>query len=253
MDQIHIRKILERVQAKEISIAEALEKLKHLPYKDLNFAKIDHHRSLRKGFPEVVYCKGKTPAQVTAAIQELAAHHSRVLATKVNVETARAVQARFPAAQYYPEAQILVICETKPFPRWGRITIITAGTADIPVAEEAALTAELLENEVERIYDVGVAGIHRLFPYLPNLAETKVLVVIAGMDGVLPSLIAGLVDKPVIAVPSSTGYGANFQGLVPLLTMLNSCAPGIGVVNINNGFGAAVLAHLITRIEGKQE
>ncbi len=251
MGQEYLRALLEKVRKGQTTVSEALSELKHLPYQDLGFAKIDHHRTLRRGFPEVVYCRGKTPAQAAAAIQELAARHPRVLATRVKPKTARFVQEQIPGARYYPEARILVICQNALSPRWGKIGVITAGTADLPVAEEAVLTAELLENEVERIYDVGVSGIHRLFPHLDDLSGTKVLIVIAGMDGVLPSVVAGLVDKPVIAVPTSTGYGANFKGLAPLLTMLNSCAPGVGVVNIDNGFGAAVLAHLITRSGGK--
>ncbi len=247
MDQEYLTALLEKVRTGQVSVAEALDELKNLPYRDLGFAKIDHHRALRRGFPEVVYCQGKTPAQAAAAVQELAAHHQRILATRVKPKTARLIQAQIPEARYYPEARLLVVSRTEPSPRWGKIGVITAGTADLPVAEEAALTAELLENEVERVYDVGAAGLHRLFPRLSDLAGAKVLIVIAGMDGVLPSVVAGLVDKPVIAVPTSTGYGANFRGLAPLLTMLNSCAPGVGVVNIDNGFGAAVLAHLITR------
>ncbi|HAA89694.1 MAG TPA: nickel pincer cofactor biosynthesis protein LarB [Peptococcaceae bacterium] len=245
-----VRKLLESVRTGAITVTEAMHKLKHLPYQDLGFAKIDHHRTLRLGFPEVVYCKGKTPEQVLQIIEELRKHNHRILATKVNKKTAKAVIAQIPSAHYHPEAKLLVIGEIPEKPIWGKITVVTAGTADLPVAEEAALTAKILENEVERIYDIGVAGLHRLFSFLPNLSSALAIIVVAGMDGALPSIVAGLVDRPVIAVPTSTGYGANFQGLAPLLTMLNSCAPGVSVVNIDNGFGAAFYAHLITRSGG---
>jgi hypothetical protein len=239
--------LLQRVRSGETGISEAVDELKYLPFRDIGSAKIDHHRHLRNGVPEVVYCAGKSPAQAFAAFRELAVHSDRVLATRVPPRTALMIQEAFPNACYSREARLLYLSTAEIRPRWGEIVILTGGTADIPVAEEAALTAELLENRVLRLYDVGVAGIHRLLEHLPSLGKAQVVIAIAGMDGVLPSVVAGLVDKPVIAVPTSTGYGANFQGLAPLLTMLNSCSPGIGVVNIDNGFGAAVLAHLITR------
>lgn len=247
MDQEMLLELLKQVKSGELTVEAAVEQLKHLPYQDIGFAKIDHHRSLRRGFPEVVFCLGKTPQQAASAFRELAAHHSRVLATRVSPTTARSILSQVPEASYCKEGRLVYLSRTPLEPRWGKVTVITAGTADIPVAEEAAVTLELLENQVERLYDVGVSGIHRLFPHLEKLESSRVLIVIAGMDGALPSVIAGLVDRPVLAVPTSTGYGANFRGLAPLLTMLNSCASGVGVVNIDNGFGAAVLAHLITR------
>lgn len=245
-----IKKLLTQVQSGATSIEEAIGKLKHLPYQDLGYARIDHHRSLRLGFPEVVYGKGKTAGQIIGIINELRKHNPRVIATKVSPEISYKLAEHFPQAVYHEEAKIFFIGEKPQQPYERKITIITAGTADIPVAEEAALTAEILGNSVERLYDLGIAGIQRLLATLPKLEEALVLIVIAGMDGVLPSVVAGMVPKPVIAVPTSTGYGANFQGLAPLLTMLNSCAPGIGVVNIDNGFGAAILAHLITKCGG---
>jgi NCAIR mutase (PurE)-related protein len=248
-----IRKLLEGVRTGKTSVNEALNQLKHLPYQDLGFAKIDHHRTLRLGFPEVVYCKGKTPEQALQIIEELCKHNSRVLATKVSKKTAKTIITKIPTAYYHPEAQLLVVGEIPEKPIWGKVAVVTAGTADLPVAEEAALTAQFLANEVERIYDIGVAGLHRLFSFLPSLTSALAIIVVAGMDGALPSIVAGLVARPVIAVPTSTGYGANFQGLAPLLTMLNSCAPGVSVVNIDNGFGAAFFAHLITRSGGRKD
>ena len=252
MEKEQLIRLLEQVRTGETSIAEAVAELKHLPYQDIGSAKIDHHRQLRSGVPEVVYCAGKTPDQALAAFRELAAHSHRVLATRVARRTARLIREEFPDAAYSQEARLLSLKPDEIRPRWGTIAVLTGGTADIPVAEEATLTAEFLENRVLRLYDVGVAGIHRLLERLPELEEVRAVIAIAGMDGVLPSVVAGLTDKPVVAVPTSTGYGANFQGLAPLLTMLNSCAPGIGVVNIDNGFGAAVLAHLITRSGGEE-
>lgn len=253
LDTEQLIRLLEQVRTGETSVAGAVSELRHLPYRDIGSAKIDHHRQLRNGVPEVVYCAGKTGAQAAAAFRELASHSTRVLATRVPPRTARLIQEEFPGARYSREARLLCLSTREIRPLWGLIAILTGGTSDIPVAEEAALTAELLENRVQRLYDVGVAGIHRLLEHLPQLEEARAVIAIAGMDGALPSVVAGLVDKPVIAVPTSTGYGASFQGLAPLLTMLNSCAPGIGVVNINNGFGAAVLAHLITRTAGIQK
>lgn len=253
MDREQLIRLLEQVRDGRLSVTEAVTELKYLPYRDIGSAKIDHHRQLRNGVPEVVYCAGKTPDQAAAAFRELAAHSQRVLATRVPPRTARLILEEFPATRHSREARLLYLSTTEIRPRWGQVAVVTGGTSDIPVAEEAALTAELLENRVLRVYDVGVAGIHRLLGHLPELGESSVVIAIAGMDGVLPSVVAGLIDKPVVAVPTSTGYGANFQGLAPLLTMLNSCAPGIGVVNIDNGFGAAVLAHLITRNGGGAE
>lgn len=247
MDRSSLKKLLTDVRDGRTSVEEAFAKIRHLPYEDIGASKIDHHRTLRRGFPEVIYCQGKTPEQALAAFRELAGHNGRVLATRVSPETASLIKTELPEAQYRPEARILFLSRTEIKPRWGRIAVLSAGTSDLPVAEEAALTAELLENEVSRIYDVGVAGIHRLFSHLEELERARVLIVVAGMEGALPGVVAGLTDRPVIAVPTSTGYGASFGGLSALLTMLNTCSPGVGVVNIDNGFGAAVLAHLITR------
>jgi NCAIR mutase (PurE)-related protein len=239
--------LLQDVQEGKVSVEQATKTLKHLPYADIGSAKIDHHRDLRRGFSEVIFCQGKTPQQALASFQELAEHSSRVLATRISPDAAALIRSQFPEACYRQDAKILYLNPRAAKPCWGRVAVLTAGTSDLPVAEEAALTAELLGNEIIRIYDVGVAGLHRLFPHLEELDRCQVLVVIAGMEGALPGVVAGLTDKPVIAVPTSTGYGAGFGGLAALLTMLNSCAPGIGVVNIDNGFGAAVLAHLITK------
>ena len=219
-----------------------------LSYEDLGFAKIDHHRKQRKGFPEVVYCEGKTPEQVAKIAQRIARQKHDVLATRADRKAFQAVKKILKNAKYHELARIIIVKKTNDRRlATGDICIITAGTADIPVAEEAAVTAEFLGNKVERIYDVGVAGIHRLIRNLPTIKKAKVVIVVAGMEGALPSVVGGLIDKPIIAVPTSVGYGASFKGLSALLTMMNSCAPGIGVVNIDNGFGAAVLAHYILK------
>ncbi|MGI6308632.1 MAG: nickel pincer cofactor biosynthesis protein LarB [Dethiobacteria bacterium] len=229
------------------NLEEVLRKLKILPFEDLKFAKIDHHRVLRKGFPEVIFCQGKTVEQVVKIFQSLAKCHHNVLATRACCEIFGVLQPIYPQVKYYAEARMvsLITGEIKRTTR--QILVISAGTADIPVAEEAAVTAEILGHNVERIYDVGVAGIHRLFAHLEKLQAATVIIVVAGMEGALPSVVGGLVDVPVIAVPTSIGYGANFGGLSALLAMLNSCASGIGVVNIDNGFGAATLADAIVQ------
>ena len=218
-------------------------------YEDIGFAKVDHHRFIRKGYPEVIYCQGKTPSQIAEIAKRIAANKHAVLATRADKKAYQAVKKVMKNAKYYETAKIITI---KKEPRLSvsgshTIAIITAGTADIPVAEEAAVTAEFLGNKVERFYDVGVAGIHRLLKNLDKINRSKVIIVIAGMEGALASVVGGLVDKPVIAVPTSVGYGASFKGLSALLTMLNSCAPGVAVVNIDNGFGAAVMAHTILK------
>jgi len=225
--------------------------IKNLSYEDLGFAKVDHQRHLRKGFPEVIYCEGKTPLQVAKIAQRIAKNGHDVLATRADRKAFQAVKKVLKSAKYYELARI-VIAQRKPSRSdrdlvAGSIALITAGTADLPVAEEAAVTAEFLGIKVERIYDVGVAGIHRLFKNMAIIQKSKVILVVAGMEGALPSVVGGLVDKPVIAVPTSIGYGASFKGLSALLTMMNSCAPGVAVVNIDNGFGAAVMAHYILR------
>lgn len=227
------------------NIAEVLQRLKNLPFEDLEFAKIDHHRVLRKGFPEVVFCRGKTVEQVVKIFQGLTKGHPNILATRAGRDVFNALQPLDPRVKYHAEARLVSLITSKVEKMAPLILIVTAGTADIPVAEEAAVTAEILGHNVERIYDVGVAGIHRLFAYYEKIQTANVIIVVAGMEGALPSVVGGLVEVPVIAVPTSIGYGANFGGLSALLAMLNSCAGGIGVVNIDNGFGAAALAHAI--------
>lgn len=247
MDKRKIQELLQDVRNGKISVEAAEKTLKYLPYADIGTAKIDHHRNLRRGMPEVIFCQGKTPEQSLAAFMELAAHSDFVLATRVSEETASLIKSYFPNVYFCRKAKILFLRKGEIRQRAGRIAVLTAGTSDLPVAEEAALTAELLGSEVVKIYDVGVAGVHRLFPHLEIIDNCQVIIAVAGMEGALPGVVAGLTDKPVIAVPTSTGYGANFGGLSSLLTMLNSCSPGVGVVNIDNGFGAAVLAYLITK------
>jgi NCAIR mutase (PurE)-related protein len=219
-------------------------------YEDLGFAKVDHHRHRRKGFPEVIYCAGKTPQQVAGIAKKIWLHGHDVLATRADRQAFIAVRKAIKSAQYHETARI--ITATRKSTRDSRhvtrdIAIVTAGTADLPVAEEAAVTAEFLGLKVERLFDVGVAGIHRLINNLDKLKKARVIIVVAGMEGALPSVLGGLVDKPLIAVPTSVGYGASFRGLSALLTMLNSCSPGIAVVNIDNGFGAAVMAYYIVK------
>ncbi|MDD5382986.1 MAG: nickel pincer cofactor biosynthesis protein LarB [Candidatus Margulisbacteria bacterium] len=217
-------------------------------YEDLGFAKVDHHRMVRKGFPEVIYCAGKTPSQVTKIAASIAGKGHDVLATRADRKAYLAVRKVLKKAKYHETARVITVQkEPRRLVSGSYVAIITAGTADLPVAEEAAVTAEFLGLKVTRLLDVGVAGIHRLINNMDKIKKAKVLIVVAGMEGALPSVIGGLVDKPIIAVPTSVGYGASFKGLSALLTMMNSCAPGIGVVNIDNGFGAAVLAHYILK------
>jgi len=219
-------------------------------YEDLGFAKIDHHRIKRKGFPEVIYCQGKTPEQIAHIASRIARQGHNVLATRADEKAYEAIKNILPKARFYKEARIVTMkIESRKSRVESRnvVAIVTAGTADIPVAEEAAVTAEFLGLKVKRIFDVGVAGIHRLMKNIGILKRSKVIIAVAGMEGALPSVIGGLVDSPVIAVPTSVGYGANFKGLSALLTMMNSCAPGVAVVNIDNGFGAAVMANAIVR------
>ncbi|MDP2663811.1 MAG: nickel pincer cofactor biosynthesis protein LarB [Dehalococcoidia bacterium] len=247
MDQRQLRELLLGVQQGQISVEESLQRLKILPYEEMGFAKIDHHRALRRGFPEVVFGQGKSIPQIVAITQKLAAQSGRVLVTRAGEDCFSAVHKELPAALYNPLARAITIRQGEEVePRPG-VTVICAGTADIPVAEEASVTAELMDNQVERAYDVGVAGIHRLFDCLPLLQGARVVVAVAGMEGALPSVVGGLVAAPVIAVPTSVGYGASFGGLAALLAMLSSCAPGVAVVNIDNGFGAGYLAGMINR------
>ena len=245
---MNIKKLLKQIKNKKISVEEAYSKLKNLPYEDLGFAKIDHHRSLRKGFPEMIYCQGKTPEQISEIALRISQNKHDVLATRADQKAYQAIKKVLKKAKYHETAKIVAVQkEPRRLLSGSLISIITAGTADLPVAEEAAVTAQFLGNKVERFYDVGVAGIHRLLKNMKKIQKAKVMIVVAGMEGALPSVIGGLVDKPVIAVPTSVGYGSSFKGLAALLTMLNSCAPGVSVVNIDNGFGAAVMAHTILR------
>jgi len=251
MDE-RLRKLLEDVRGERMSIEEALSMLRDLPYQDLSYAVLDHHRALRKGFPEVVFCQGKSPQQVVELISELSRRSDRVMATRADEESFQAVREALPEARYYSQARIVVVDKEKekaapPSEDEGYILVVSAGTSDIPVAEEAAVTAEVLGSRVERLYDVGVAGLHRLLDRRDKLFAAKVIITVAGMEGALASVVGGLVACPVIAVPTSVGYGASFEGLAPLLTMLNCCAPGVAVVNVDNGFGAGYFAHNIMR------
>jgi len=241
----NIREILEAVRNGEQDVDSAFEQLKELPFSDLGYAKIDNHRQLRTGYPEVIFCAGKTVEQSEGIIQLMYQRGSNILATRVQEELWQRIKVLYPEAQYNQAARTIAIRRNSVSNKSSYISVVTAGTADIPVAEEAAVTAELFGNKVERIYDVGVAGIHRLYSRIDLIRNGRVIIAVAGMEGALPSVIGGLVDKPVIAVPTSIGYGANFNGLSALLTMLNSCASGISVVNIDNGFGAGYLASLI--------
>ncbi|MFQ5481605.1 MAG: nickel pincer cofactor biosynthesis protein LarB [Nitrospinaceae bacterium] len=250
MNVQHLERLLKDLHAGQTTPQEVLEQLRHLPYQNLNFARVDHHRPLRTGLPEVIFCQGKTPAQILGIIRELDAKGHDILATRMEAAVHGGLRDSLPAeAEYHPAARILVLQKTKPQGH-GCVMVVTAGTADIPVAEEAAITAATLGNNVERIFDVGVAGLHRILDQLENLRRARVIIAVAGMDGVLASVMGGLVDRPVIGVPTSVGYGAAFGGVAPLLTMLNSCAAGVGVVNIDNGFGAACLANKINRLDG---
>lgn len=243
-----LQQLLLDVQDGKLSIAEAVERLRVFPYENLGFARVDHQRHLHRGFPEVVYCPGKTVEQIVAIVGRLAASGGTVLATRAEPGVFEAVKAAQPRAEYHPEAKAIVIRGESEGEPVGYVSVVSAGTADLPVAEEAALTAELLGSRVERLFDVGVAGIHRLFDNWDKLSKARVIVVVAGMEGALASVVGGLATCPVIAVPTSIGYGAHFGGLAPLLTMLNSCASGVAVVNIDNGYGAGYIAALINRV-----
>jgi len=242
MDPLKLQELLTALQQGRVTADEAVKRLTHLPYEDIEFAKIDHHRPLRTGMPEVIYAAGKTDAQVLEIFARMAAAGGNVLATRVSPAAAEAVRAKFPAAVHHAVARTLVLKQVERGPRPGTLAILCAGTSDLPVAEEAAVTAELMGNAITRIYDVGVAGLHRLLAQREALMQARALIVCAGMEGALPTVVAGLVRAPVIAVPTSVGYGAAFGGIAALLTMLNSCAPNIAVVNIDNGFGAACFA-----------
>jgi NCAIR mutase (PurE)-related protein len=249
MDQERLRSLLQAVAAGAVTTDAALDKLKHFDFEPVEeFARIDHHRSLRTGFPEVIWGPGKTAEQIAQIMATMRRHHPVVMATRIDPDLYAQLQYRVPGSRYYPLARICAIVPPVLEPQHaGTVGLLSAGTADLPVAEEAAVTAELCGFRVMRFWDVGVAGIHRLLSNRRAIAEADVLIVVAGMEGALPSVVAGLVDCPVIAVPTSIGYGASFNGLAALLSMLNSCAAGIGVVNIDNGFGAAILAGQILR------
>ena len=248
MDSASLRKLLEQVRQGALEPDEALLRLRHLPFEDLGFAKVDHHRRLRLGLPEVIFSRGKTPRQVAGIFKRMAAHGGNVLATKATPEHFRAVKKAVRKAEYHELAQAIALEQDHEKYGKGVIVVISAGTSDIPVAEEALITAEVMGNEVDHLYDVGVAGIHRLLANKDVLQDARVAIVCAGMEGALPSVVGGLVGVPVIAVPTSVGYGAAFKGLAALLGMLNSCASNVSVVNIDNGFGAGYVASMINRL-----
>jgi NCAIR mutase (PurE)-related protein len=251
MDERDIRRLLERLQAGRVSVEDAIERLRHMPSEDLGFAKIDHHRALRQGFAEVIFGHGKTPQQVVAIVRRMlrpkdSAHN--ILITRADRRIYRAVRRVSAKARFYPLAGTIAIRRNRVITGKGTILTISGGTSDIAVAEEAALTAEIMGNRVETVYDVGVAGLHRLMEHREKITKARVIICVAGMEGALPSVVAGLVAVPVIAVPTSTGYGASFGGLTALLAMLNSCASNVSVVNIDNGFGAGRVASAINRL-----
>jgi hypothetical protein len=251
MDERDIRRLLEQVAAGKLSAAKAVERLKHMPFEDLGFAKIDHHRALRQGYAEVVFGRGKTPEQAARIVRGMlrprGATHN-ILVTRADRKIFAAVRRVARAARFYPLSGVILIRRSKTVTGKGPILVVSAGTSDIPVAEEAAVTAEAMGNRVETLYDVGVAGLHRLMEHRAKLAAARVIICVAGMEGALPSVVAGMVGVPVIAVPASTGYGASFGGLTALLAMLNSCASNVSVVNIDNGFGAGCVASVINRL-----
>ncbi|MBI5584337.1 MAG: nickel pincer cofactor biosynthesis protein LarB [Deltaproteobacteria bacterium] len=249
MEQEQLKKLLVKVQSGKVSVEAALDKLRHLPFEDIDFARIDHHRPMRKGFPEVIFGEGKTTSQVVEIMTRMARHGNQILVTRLDADKAKTVSKKFPKAVYHPLSRVLTL-EKKPLPprsSRGTVLVMSAGTSDIPVAEEALLTARIMGNETDYFYDAGVAGLHRLLAQKEKIFTAAVLIVVAGMEGALPSVVAGLVNRPVIAVPTSIGYGASFNGLAALLAMLNTCSSGVGVVNIDNGFGAGYLATLINQ------
>lgn len=247
MNQKNIEELMSKVASGKVSPKEAAEQLKTLPFKEMGYANIDNHRALRTGYPECIFCPGKTNKQIAEIMESLSKDCDNVIATRATTENYEAVKALVPDAEYLEDARLIVLRRNdlpkNPLP----IAVVTAGTADIPVAEEAAVVAEMLGNNVDRIYDVGVAGIHRLFDKLDRIRAANVVIVVAGMEGALASVVGGLVDRPIIAVPTSIGYGANLGGISALLSMLNSCANGVGIVNIDNGFGAGYLASQINK------
>jgi NCAIR mutase (PurE)-related protein len=248
MDQAILRNLLQQVRDGSTDVDAALERMRHLPFEDLGFAKVDHHRALRHGMPEVVFAPGKTASQVAEIVSRLAGNANNVLVTRASPQIAESVQEAYPEAEYFPASGAIRLFRDRTNRGKGKIAVVCAGTSDLPVAEEAQVTAEVMGNEVDAIHDIGVAGIHRLMHHRDRLTSARVIVVCAGMEGALPSAVGGLVACPVIAVPTSVGYGASFQGLAALLGMLNSCASNVTVVNIDNGFGAGYVAGLINRV-----
>jgi NCAIR mutase (PurE)-related protein len=251
MNRAQLAQLLANIAAGTVTPEEGLVQLRFLPYEDLGFARVDHHRSLRQGIPEVIYGEGKTVEQIRLIAERMLNQHSDVLATRLSPQAAEALLSLAPQAEYNAIARTVVVRQHARPGTEGVVLVVAAGTSDLPVAEEAAVTAQALGSTVQTVYDVGVAGLHRLLDKHAILAAARVIVVVAGMEGALPSVVGGLVDKPVIAVPTSVGYGAHFHGLAPLLAMLNSCASGVAVVNIDNGFGAGYMAHTINLIGEK--
>jgi NCAIR mutase (PurE)-related protein len=250
MDSRYLRELLEQVQGGGMNLDEAMHLLKKLPFENLGYARIDHHRCVRTGVPEVIYCEGKTIEQTQGIVQKLSLHHDNILATRANREVFEGIQSVVTDCEYHDMSRIVVV-KPRPVEKVGNIAVVCAGTSDLPVGEEAAVTAEVLGNRVMRIYDVGVAGIHRILDACDDLYRANVAVVVAGMEGALASVVGGLVSCPVIGVPTSVGYGASFGGVAALLSMLNSCASGVSVVNIDNGFGAGYQSSLINKLAVK--
>jgi len=249
MNSEEIKKLFQEVRRGKLSPDEAVQKLKHLPFEDLGHSKVDHHRRIRTGMPEVIFGQGKTATHVGSIFERLAARGSNVLATRASLVQFEDVKGRVPKAEYHPLARCITLKQDRKKYGKGRIVVVSAGTSDIPVAEEALITAEIMGNDVDHVYDVGVAGIHRLLANRETINKARVVIVCAGMEGALPSVVGGLVGVPVIAVPTSIGYGASFDGLAALLGMLNSCASNVSVVNIDNGFGAGYVASMINRLQ----
>jgi len=250
MDRQQLKLLLKQVRDGQTDLESALDRLKTLPFEDLGYAKIDHHRCVRNGVPEVIYCEGKTIPQITGIVERISQHNVNILATRANQDIFDGIQEIVPDSEYHGMARIVVV-KSRPVEKQGNVAVVCAGTSDLPVAEEAAVTAEVLGNRANRFYDVGVAGIHRLLGVCDELFKASVAIVVAGMEGALASVVGGLVSCPVIAVPTSVGYGASFGGLAALLCMLNSCASGVSVVNIDNGFGAGYQASLINKMAVK--
>mgnify|MGYP003563133495 CR=1 FL=1 len=248
MQEDALKKLLHKVSNGNMNVDEALGQLKDFEYKDMGFAKIDNHRSLRTGYPEIIFCQGKTPEQVAQIFKYMDSRDSNILGTRADTDMYDAVKEYCPDAEFNAMAKTITVQKQAKKESPTHIALLAAGTSDLPVAEEAAVTAEIFNNSIKRYYDIGVAGIHRFYDHVSEIREAKVLIVVAGMEGALPSIVGGMVDKPVIAVPTSVGYGAAFNGLAALLGMLTSCASGVSVVNIDNGFGAGYLASMINKL-----